>query len=72
MNFISQIFDFRIISESLNSQTSTPAVYKAYCNSLFLRVCQVVFLWVLPFTDWPISYELNNLERDVKLNKKKK
>ena len=24
-----------------------------------------------PPTDWPVSYELDNLERDVKLNKKK-
>ena len=37
MTFISQIFDFRIISESLNLGTSTRAVYKAYCNSLFSR-----------------------------------
>ena len=25
-----------------------------------------------PPTDWPVSYELKNLERDVKLNQKKK
>ena len=24
-----------------------------------------------PPTEWPVSYELNNLERDVKLNHKK-
>ena len=34
VTFISRIFDFRIISESLNSRTSTCAVYKAYYNSL--------------------------------------
>ena len=37
MTFISRIFDFRIISEFLNSRTSTLAVYKAYCNSLIAR-----------------------------------
>ena len=37
VTFISRSFDFRIISESLNSQKSTRAVYKAYCNSLLTR-----------------------------------
>ena len=37
VTFSSRIFDFRIISESLNSLTSTRAVYKAYCNSLVVR-----------------------------------
>ena len=34
VTFISRVFYIQIISESLNSPTSTPAVYKAYCNSL--------------------------------------
>ena len=37
MTFISRIFDFRIISETLNSRTRTHAVYIAYCNSLLAR-----------------------------------
>ena len=37
MTFILRIFDFRIISESLNLGTSTHAVYKAYSNSLLAR-----------------------------------
>ena len=41
----------------------------------YLRVCQVVFPWVLPFSPHLLigssRYEWNNLERDVKLNKKK-
>ena len=37
MTFISRIFDFRIISEFLNSRASTCAVYKAYNNSLLAR-----------------------------------
>ena len=37
MAFISRIFNFRIISKFLNSQTRTRAVHKAYCNSLFPR-----------------------------------
>ena len=39
MTFISRIFDFRIISESLNLnlQMSTPTVYKANCNTLLAR-----------------------------------
>ena len=37
MTFISLIFDFQIISETMNSRTSTHAVYKAYCNSLLGR-----------------------------------
>ena len=37
MIFISRIFDFQIISELLNSRTSTRAIYKAYCNSLLAR-----------------------------------
>ena len=42
----------------------------------YLRVCQVVFPGVLPFSPHLLigssRYEWNNLERDVKLNKKKK
>ena len=38
MTFISRFFDFRIISETLNSRTSTRAVFKAYCNSLLARL----------------------------------
>ena len=34
MTFITRIFNFGINRESLNLQTSTCAVYKAYCNSL--------------------------------------
>ena len=37
VTFISRIFDFRIISEFLNSRASTCAVYKAYSNSLLAR-----------------------------------
>ena len=42
----------------------------------YLRVCQVVFPGVLPFSPHLLigssRYEWNNLERDVKLNQKKK
>ena len=42
----------------------------------YLRVCQVVFPGVLPFSPHLLigssRYEWNNLERDVKLNEKKK
>ena len=37
VTFISRIFDFRIISEFLNSRAFTCAVYKAYNNSLLAR-----------------------------------
>ena len=37
VTFISRIFDFRIISEFLNSRASTCAVHKAYNNSLLAR-----------------------------------
>ena len=33
VTFISRIFDFLIISETLNLRTGTHTVYKAYCNS---------------------------------------
>ena len=35
--FISRIFNFRIISEFLNSRVITSAVYKAYSDSLLAR-----------------------------------
>ena len=37
VTFILRVFDFRIISETLNSRTSTHAVYIANCNSLLAR-----------------------------------
>ena len=37
VTFISQIFDFRIISESLNAREYLCSLYKAYCNSLSAR-----------------------------------
>ena len=37
VTFISRIFYFPIISETLNSRSSTRAVYKAYSNSLLAR-----------------------------------
>ena len=37
VTFISRFFDFRIISETLDSRTRTHAVYKAYCYSLLAR-----------------------------------
>ena len=37
VTFISRIFYFPIISETLNSRWSTLAVYKAYSNSLLAR-----------------------------------
>ena len=38
---------------------------------LFARWFFLGFSRFRPPTDWPVSYERNNLERDVKLNKKK-
>ena len=67
--------DYSIISPLWLVWVRAPHGSQVRQVKFYLRVCQVVFPGVLPFSPHLLigssRYEWNNLERDVKLNKKK-